>query len=142
MRRWGLPAVLALVAAVSGVLAVRAPALPAVRDDSAAVAAGAPPLLSPRRVPQLLSQTIADLRLQSGLDAALADPGLGGGRDRNCLVVRHGERILYERNPDMQLVPASNLKLVTGLAALDKLGPEARLHTEVRGAAPGMLPTQ
>lgn len=36
-----------------------------------------------------------------------------------CLVVRDGERILYERNPDLPLVPASTIKLLVAAASPD-----------------------
>ena len=51
-------------------------------------------------------------------------------------VVDDGGRRLYERTPDASLLPASNLKLLTGAAILDRLGPGTRLRTEVRGARP------
>ena len=37
----------------------------------------------------------------------------------SCLVVRDGDRVLYERNPDLPLVPASTIKLLVAAAALD-----------------------
>ena len=37
--------------------------------------------------------------------------------------------LLYERNADDAFMPASTFKLVTGSAALDRLGPTFRLHT-------------
>ncbi len=39
--------------------------------------------------------------------------------------------VLYERNPDLSLNPASNMKLLTSAAALAKLGPEYRFSTRV-----------
>lgn len=39
--------------------------------------------------------------------------------------------IVYERNPDLTLNPASNTKLLTSAAALVKLSPEYRFHTRV-----------
>ncbi|MCA9688142.1 MAG: D-alanyl-D-alanine carboxypeptidase/D-alanyl-D-alanine-endopeptidase [Myxococcales bacterium] len=41
---------------------------------------------------------------------------------------------LYERNPKVPLNPASNIKVVTTVAALGLLGPEARFGTEVYAA--------
>src|SRR5690606_9194184 len=40
---------------------------------------------------------------------------------------------LYERQPDHHFIPASVMKLVTVAAALDRLGPEYRYRTHVRG---------
>ena len=37
----------------------------------------------------------------------------------SCLVVRDGDRVLYERNPDLPLVPASTTKLLVAAAAPD-----------------------
>jgi D-alanyl-D-alanine carboxypeptidase/D-alanyl-D-alanine-endopeptidase (penicillin-binding protein 4) len=39
-------------------------------------------------------------------------------------------RVLYGRNADELFQPASTLKLVVGSAALDRLGPEFRFHTD------------
>ncbi|MEX2582461.1 MAG: D-alanyl-D-alanine carboxypeptidase/D-alanyl-D-alanine-endopeptidase, partial [Gemmatimonadota bacterium] len=46
-----------------------------------------------------------------------------------------GETI-YERNAERLFVPASNIKLLTGAAALETLGPEFRYRTTVASAAP------
>src|SRR5579864_5510344 len=40
-------------------------------------------------------------------------------------------QILYQRNQDELLVPASNLKLFTAYAALDKLGPQFKFQTQL-----------
>lgn len=40
-------------------------------------------------------------------------------------------RVLYERNPDLSLTPASNMKLFTSAVALAKLGPDYRFTTRV-----------
>jgi D-alanyl-D-alanine carboxypeptidase/D-alanyl-D-alanine-endopeptidase (penicillin-binding protein 4) len=136
MRRWSLPGLLALVTLVAGLLAVRRPPAP-VPSSPAATKGAATPVLSVRRMPALLSQTIADLRLGRQLDATLADPGLGGARDQTCLAVHEGSRIVYERNPGMQLMPASNLKLLTSVAVLSAIDPNERFHTDVKGALAG-----
>lgn len=128
MRRLLVPTLLAAVCAFAGVLAVRAPSGP----GPAVAAAPAVPVLSARRVPELLSRSVADIRLRSRLDAALGDPSLGAARERSCIAVRQGERELLARRPGERLIPASNLKVLTGLAVLDRLGPTERLVTEVR----------
>lgn len=124
---------LALVTLVAGSLAVRQPAAPAA--TTADIPAPKAPLLSARRVPALITQTVGDLRLDKQLDAAFADPALAGARDRSCLVVHEGDRVVYERNPGMELLPASNLKLLTAVTVLDTIDPNERLRTEVRAAA-------
>ncbi len=47
--------------------------------------------------------------------------------------LRTGE-VVYARNPDLALVPASNQKLPVAYAALALLGPGYRFHTEVVGS--------
>ena len=138
MRRWLVPAILALVCLTSGTLAVQGavaggPAGPARPDTGTALAT---PVLSVRRVPGVLSRTIGEVRLVAGLEAALAEPSLGPARERSCLVVRSADRVLFERRPDQPLIPASTMKVLTGLAALRRLGPDARYVTEVKAAAP------
>jgi D-alanyl-D-alanine carboxypeptidase/D-alanyl-D-alanine-endopeptidase (penicillin-binding protein 4) len=41
------------------------------------------------------------------------------------------ERIIFERNPQKLLKPASNAKLYTGALALDRLGPDFRIKTSL-----------
>jgi D-alanyl-D-alanine carboxypeptidase/D-alanyl-D-alanine-endopeptidase (penicillin-binding protein 4) len=43
-------------------------------------------------------------------------------------------RVLYERNPDKSMKPASTLKVVATATALDLYGPEARIRTTVETA--------
>jgi len=45
-------------------------------------------------------------------------------------------RVLYQRNPDDLFQPASTLKLVVGSAALEKLGPNFKFHTEAVAGGP------
>lgn len=65
------------------------------------------------------------------LDAALASPSLRGARVAALVVDRDDGRELYARNPDQALIPASNLKLLTAVAALEAFGPTHRFTTEV-----------
>ncbi|MGH9178280.1 MAG: D-alanyl-D-alanine carboxypeptidase/D-alanyl-D-alanine endopeptidase [Acidimicrobiales bacterium] len=131
MPRWLAPVSLAALCVSSGVLAVRAPT----PDTEVRTAAPAAPVLSARRVPAHLARVVADARLRAQLDGALADPALGAGRDRSCLVVRTGRRSILERRPGERLIPASNLKVLTGLAVLERLGAGGRLITEVKAQA-------
>ena len=94
------------------------------------------PVLSARRAPGVLARLVADQRLRADLDAALADPALGPGRDRSCLVVTTGGRPVVARRPDLALIPASTLKVLTASAVLARIGGDERLLTEVRAAAP------
>jgi D-alanyl-D-alanine carboxypeptidase/D-alanyl-D-alanine-endopeptidase (penicillin-binding protein 4) len=134
VRRWLLPALLGLLAVGLATLALRPPSVPPLPPDDVAGRPAAA-VLSARRTPALLSRFVADTRLTGRVDAVLADARLGEGRSRHCLIVRHDGRTLIERQPDAVLVPASNLKLATALAALQKLGPDARFETVVHAAA-------
>ena len=54
----------------------------------------------------------------------------------SCLVVSQGGRTLYAERPGSPLIPASNMKLLTATAVLDRLGAAHRLTTDVVGARP------
>ena len=53
-----------------------------------------------------------------------------------CLTVMDGERMVFEVNADLPATPASVVKILTAIAALDALGPEHRFTTEVRATPP------
>jgi D-alanyl-D-alanine carboxypeptidase/D-alanyl-D-alanine-endopeptidase (penicillin-binding protein 4) len=96
----------------------------------------ATPILSVRRVPGWVAETVAAANLTRSLGGILASPGLGPAARTSCLVVSQGGRVLYAANPTQGLIPASNLKLLTATAVLDRLGPAHRLTTTVAGARP------
>jgi D-alanyl-D-alanine carboxypeptidase/D-alanyl-D-alanine-endopeptidase (penicillin-binding protein 4) len=73
--------------------------------------------------------------LEDRLDAALAHRGLRGARIAALVVDRDSGEPLYARDPERALVPASNLKVLTALAALSTFGPAHRFTTEVLGDA-------
>lgn len=123
---------LATVSGVAGVQAVSAesedtPPAPVVSGPAAIT-----PVLSARRVPGLLAAPTADRRLAAALDELLArQPGT------TCLTVTDAGRVVYLDDPDLPLNPASVLKLVTAIAAIEVLGPDHRFRTTVvAGAAP------
>lgn len=130
MRRWIGLVVLGLFFVSSLVMSVLAGSVAGRPGGRSSLLA---PVLSVRRAPSFLSQVIADLRLRTQVDAVLSDASLGGGREASCLVVRVGPRTLVSVRPDVQLIPASNLKILTGLAVLERLGASDRFVTEVRG---------
>ncbi|MDQ6910441.1 MAG: D-alanyl-D-alanine carboxypeptidase/D-alanyl-D-alanine-endopeptidase, partial [Actinomycetota bacterium] len=137
MRSRVAPLILAAIAAVSALVAVW-PELQA-SPTARAGAVPATPVLSLRRVPALVSRAVGDAKLRKALDSLTRDPALGGATDQSCLSVRdtHG-RTLYTKNSGSPLIPASNLKLLTATAALDRLGAEFRYTTELKApAAPG-----
>ena len=78
----------------------------------------------------------AGTSLETRLDAALRHRGLRGARIAVLVVGRDDGRLVYARDPDRALVPASNLKILTALAALEAFGPAHRFTTEVYADAP------
>ncbi|MDH3213869.1 MAG: D-alanyl-D-alanine carboxypeptidase/D-alanyl-D-alanine-endopeptidase [Myxococcales bacterium] len=74
--------------------------------------------------------------LEQRLDAALAARVLRGARVAGLVVGREDGRVLYARSPDRGLVPASNLKILTAIAALSAFGPSHRFRTELFAGAP------
>ncbi len=69
--------------------------------------------------------------LEARLDAALAAPGLRGARVAALVIERDGGRELYARDADRPMIPASNQKLLTALAAFEAFGPTHHFRTEV-----------
>lgn len=70
------------------------------------------------------------------LEAALAVKGLRRARV-SALVVRASDgEVLFERSPDRALTPASNMKILTALAALQTFGPTYRFETPILADAP------
>jgi len=124
-RRWGIAATLATSVALVGVAPVGAQEVPPA--VSSVVPRLVTPIFSARRVPDLLIADRADAAV-----AVVADDLMDRAPTSSCLVVRDGDRVVYERNPDLPLAPASTHKLGTSLAALERLGPDHRAVTEVR----------
>ncbi len=73
----------------------------------------------------------AERALAERLERALQAPALRGARLGALVVERSDGRVLFERSPDRALVPASNLKVLTAVAAFRALGPTHRLVTGV-----------
>jgi D-alanyl-D-alanine carboxypeptidase/D-alanyl-D-alanine-endopeptidase (penicillin-binding protein 4) len=69
--------------------------------------------------------------LAARLDAALASASLRGARVAALVIDREDGHELYARDPDQALIPASNLKVLTAVAALEAFGPTHRFTTEV-----------
>ena len=125
---WLMPVLLGTVA----VAAATAAFLLNRSDTAAAVGKPSPvtPVLSARRVPELVAAPVANRRLQADLSAFM-----GGSPADSCLVVQSGGESLYAQNPAVPLAPASNQKLVTATAALLSMGPDAHLDTVASAAA-------
>jgi D-alanyl-D-alanine carboxypeptidase/D-alanyl-D-alanine-endopeptidase (penicillin-binding protein 4) len=69
--------------------------------------------------------------LRTRLDRSLAVAALREARISALVVDRETGGELFARDPDRALVPASNLKVLTGIAALAAFGPAHRFGTEV-----------
>jgi D-alanyl-D-alanine carboxypeptidase/D-alanyl-D-alanine-endopeptidase (penicillin-binding protein 4) len=118
--------VLAVLAVVAGAGAVAAGPGDEASAGSGSRAAVAAPVLSPRRVPALLAAGRAERRLEEDLGTLAGDSPAS-----SCLVVAEGPRRLFAARPELPLVPASTLKLVTATAALDRLDADGTFRTTV-----------
>jgi D-alanyl-D-alanine carboxypeptidase/D-alanyl-D-alanine-endopeptidase (penicillin-binding protein 4) len=74
--------------------------------------------------------------LRADLDRALSVRALRGARLAALVVDARSGAPLYERSPDRVLVPASNLKVLTAVAALSAFGPTHRFVTQLLADAP------
>src|SRR5947209_17971970 len=54
----------------------------------------------------------------------------------SCLTVLDGNGVVFERNTDAAVLPASTMKLLTATAVLARLDPSSRLTTRVLATAP------
>src|SRR5918999_1675915 len=79
-------------------------------------------------------KTLAEL--QTRISEVLAKPELAPATVGVKIVSLDTGRVIFEENPAKLLRPASNMKLYTVAAALDKLSPDFRFITSVYGAAP------
>ena len=128
-----------VVAVLALTLALASPAGPVAAQEPPAPAAVelGTPVFSLRRVAGHVTRTVADGRLAADLQKALDDPVLGAARDATCLAVSGPDgRPLFARRPELALIPASTLKVLTATVALARIPPDTRLTTEVRTAGP------
>lgn len=102
--------------------------------SASAVGSASPetPVLSPRRVPELLTVPLAEARLAPELD-----PWIAEAPSDSCLVVEGFGSTLFSHNGEQGLPGASLQKIVTSTAALTAFegGPDARLETLVASTA-------
>ena len=93
-------------------------------------------MLSVRRVPWWLAQAAAQQRLALSLES-IAGSSLGTGSAADgCLVVTQGSQVLFDANGRQMLIPASNLKILTATAVLDRLGGNTKFVTSVKASSP------
>jgi serine-type D-Ala-D-Ala carboxypeptidase/endopeptidase (penicillin-binding protein 4) len=131
VRRFLLPIVL-IVASLGVGGAALAMEAPEDEEASTTVEVAATPLLSPRRVPAWLLQPGGDERLRLGVQ-----PVIDQSPADTCLLVDDGGRRIVDHQPDLSVVPASNLKIVTAYVTLEVLGSDHRYRTTVvAGGAP------
>ncbi len=133
MRRLLLPLVLVVMAIGCGLGAVYADAGGETAEASVAISSPITPVLSARRVPDHITEDIADRRLTTALTGLV-----GRAPADTCLVVDAGGRPIVAHQAGTALIPASNEKVLVAAAALDELGPRHRYTTTVEArVAPG-----
>ncbi len=95
------------------------------------------PLLSPARLPETLQDMAASRRLDVAVAAAMSAHSLGAGAAASsCAEVAQDGHVLYQDHATFPVIPASNMKLVTAAALLDKLGPSYTFQTDLRVLQP------
>jgi len=122
--------VLLAIGCLSGVSVVvqaeRAPAAAVPHASTPAVT----PVLSARRIPEVIAAPVADRRLTQHLTDLVAR-----APEASCLTVAVNGQVVFSDNPTLPLTPASIEKLMTAQAILSVLGPSTVLTTSVRAAA-------
>jgi serine-type D-Ala-D-Ala carboxypeptidase/endopeptidase (penicillin-binding protein 4) len=81
----------------------------------------------------LVHAPAAEASLRSSLARALVTPGVSSNSTGAMAYDLSRSRVVYSQNRSLSLRPASNEKLTVAVTALDRLGPGARIPTEVRG---------
>ena len=85
--------------------------------------------------PARVAPTDAGSTLAKRLDDALDVRALRRARVSALVVRAEDGKVLFERSPDRPLTPASNMKILTGMAALQTFGPTHRFVTTVSADA-------
>jgi serine-type D-Ala-D-Ala carboxypeptidase/endopeptidase (penicillin-binding protein 4) len=130
-RAGSLVVVALLLAAVAfALLGVRSARAEVVEADGPTADGPTTPVVSARRVPDLLAQPVASTRL----NAAIA-PLLDFLPPTSCFRVSDGATTIADVRGADAFMPASNLKLVTAYAALQLLGPGTTFSTDAVAAA-------
>lgn len=80
------------------------------------------PAWSARRLPLDLADAIGAMRLPQEVEQAL-------GGSQACFVLEAGGQPVHVEDPREPLIPASTLKLLTGVAAIEVFGPDHRFET-------------
>jgi D-alanyl-D-alanine carboxypeptidase/D-alanyl-D-alanine-endopeptidase (penicillin-binding protein 4) len=80
--------------------------------------------------PLATSSSIDSAILATLVSEKLADPRLGGGVTA-YVIDANSQKVLLDINSDTQMIPASTLKIYTGIAAVNVLGAQTRFTTKV-----------
>ncbi|MBT8494591.1 MAG: D-alanyl-D-alanine carboxypeptidase, partial [Deltaproteobacteria bacterium] len=67
--------------------------------------------------------------LDAAIDAIFAAPPLSATSDSATIIDAETGQVVYQRDPDLLLKPASNTKLLTTAVAMDELGSDHRMTT-------------
>jgi D-alanyl-D-alanine carboxypeptidase/D-alanyl-D-alanine-endopeptidase (penicillin-binding protein 4) len=102
------------------------------RDASAKPAAAAPTTVAT----SVVDTSPAALELARQIDRELDAGEFAGARWGVFVISLRDGRVLYARNADQPMTPASNMKVYTTAVALDLLGADYRWRTSVYSAAP------
>lgn len=86
--------------------------------------------------PLAMPGTLSPSSMAAELDAIFDDPTLAHAHWGVRVESLETGELLYVRNDEKLLTPASNVKLVTGAAALETLGPDYRFNTQVAAGGP------
>ncbi len=130
---------LAVVVPVTTAPASGAPSTTTTSPPATGAPAGllATPLLSPARIPITLQSLTAGQALRPALASAMSAKAIGAGAAAaSCAEVAQDGVVLYQDHANLPVLPASNMKLVTATALLDKLGPNYTFTTALRALHP------
>jgi serine-type D-Ala-D-Ala carboxypeptidase/endopeptidase (penicillin-binding protein 4) len=136
MRRLVLPIMLLLATVAAFIASDRLEREPVASPTGVETAAGPiTPVFSIRRAPTLLTGDQANVALSDRLTAWIdneLEPNLAAESDY-CLAVRAGGETIFAVNDDLELAPASNMKLFTAAGALlsPNIGPAFTYRTSV-----------
>ncbi|MEM9997024.1 MAG: D-alanyl-D-alanine carboxypeptidase/D-alanyl-D-alanine-endopeptidase [Bacteroidota bacterium] len=84
---------------------------------------------APQPSQDVISLTTAQASAAQAIEAVLADPELPAAFWGIYVQDLASGRVVFQRNADLNFIPASNQKLLTSAAALDVLGPDFRFTT-------------
>lgn len=139
--RWALPAALGaaalvLVGALSVVPFTREPAAPAAAPASSSQPAIASPAVTPSPTPTPTPSPLPDPEVLAKKLAKVSRSGIGVS---GIVVLDPATGAVLNSRGNRPLVPASSLKVLTVMAALDTLGPQVRFQTSVVRPSRGKL---